>query len=87
MRTTLNVDDDVLEFAKHVADIRKVSIGEALSELARKGMTGPVGLKRDPVSGFWVMDVPDGAWQITSEDVQRALDDEDLEYGREFRKP
>jgi len=38
MRTTLNVDDDVLEFAKHVADIRKVSIGEALSELARPGL-------------------------------------------------
>jgi hypothetical protein len=86
MRTTLNVDDDVLEVAKSMAYVRQISVGEALSLLARRGMKTPVGLKRDPVSGFWVFDIPEGASRITSEDVQRALDSEDLESAESFRQ-
>jgi hypothetical protein len=86
MRTTLNVDDDILDVAKNIALVRQISVGQALSDLARRGMKTPVGLKRDPVSGFWVFDVPEGASRITSEDVQRALDSEDLESAESFRQ-
>ena len=86
MRTTLNVDDDILDVAKNIAFVRQISVGQALSDLARRGMKTPVGLKRDPVSGFWVFDVPEGASRITSEDVQRALDSEDLESAESFRQ-
>ena len=87
MRTTLNVDDDVLNAAKSLADIRQISIGQALSELARKGLNARLRMKRDTVSGFWIFDVPADTPKITPEDVQRALDAEDLQYAKYFRKP
>ncbi len=38
MRTTLQIDDDVLSVAKQLAAERNVSIGSVVSELARKGL-------------------------------------------------
>lgn len=38
MRTTLEIDDDVLQAAKEVADSRGVTAGKALSDLARIGL-------------------------------------------------
>jgi hypothetical protein len=87
MRTTLNVDDDVLEAAKGMAYIRQISIGEALSLLARRGMSARLGTRRDPVSGLLVFDTPDDALDITPEMVERAQELEDLEYAKYFRKP
>ena len=39
VRTTLDIDDDVLQAAKELADFRGLTAGKVLSELARKGMT------------------------------------------------
>jgi hypothetical protein len=87
MRTTLNVDDDVLEFAKSLAGGRQISVGQALSELARRGISTPLGMKKDAVSGFWTFETPAEAPKFGLEEVQRALDQEDLEYAKYFRKP
>ena len=38
MRTTLNVDDDVLRAAKEMARLRGSTAGAILSELAREGL-------------------------------------------------
>jgi hypothetical protein len=38
MRTTLDVDDDVLQAAKELAEMRRKTAGQILSELARKGL-------------------------------------------------
>ena len=86
MRTTLNIDDDVLEYAKSVAGGRQISIGQALSELARKGISAPVEMKKDPLSGFWTFEVPADAPKFGLEEVHRALEQDDLEYGKYFRK-
>lgn len=40
MRTTLNLDPDVLRAARHLARERGQSLGEVVSELARRGL-GP----------------------------------------------
>ena len=40
MRTTLDVDDDVLQAVKERARREKRSAGEVLSELAREALTG-----------------------------------------------
>lgn len=37
MRTTLNLDDDVLANARALAQERGISVGAALSDLARRG--------------------------------------------------
>jgi hypothetical protein len=39
MRTTLNIDDDVLAAAKELASMQRTSVGRALSVLARSAMT------------------------------------------------
>lgn len=41
MRTTLAIDDDVLSAAKAIARHRNQSIGQVVSELARKSLCPP----------------------------------------------
>jgi len=41
MRTTLEIEDDVLEVAKDVAQHQCLSLGKAVSLLIRKGIQGP----------------------------------------------
>lgn len=38
MRTTLDLDDDLVELARQLASQRKSSIGQVISELARKSL-------------------------------------------------
>lgn len=38
MRTTLDLDDDVLQAAKEIAAVRGTTAGNVVSELARKGL-------------------------------------------------
>ena len=40
MRTTINIAEDALIAARHVAQRERVSLGEAISELVRRGATG-----------------------------------------------
>jgi len=39
VRTTLDIDDDVLVAAKEIAAVNRSTIGKELSRLARKGLT------------------------------------------------
>lgn len=41
MRTTLDLDDDVLQAAKELAAIRGTTAGRVLSDLARKALAAP----------------------------------------------
>lgn len=41
VRTTLDIDADVLAAAKELADLRRTTAGKVLSELARKGLSQP----------------------------------------------
>jgi hypothetical protein len=41
MRTTLSIDDDVLLAAKAIAQQQRCSIGEVVSELARRALVRP----------------------------------------------
>ena len=43
MRTTLDIDDDVLAAAKDLAKVEGKTMGQIISELARKALTSPVG--------------------------------------------
>ena len=38
VRTTLRIDDDVLEAARCIADEAGISVGQAMSRLARRGL-------------------------------------------------
>ncbi len=41
MRTTLAIDDDVLDAAKKMADQQHRTVGDVISELARQALRGP----------------------------------------------
>ena len=41
MRTTVDIDDDVLQAAKELGIARRMTAGQVLSELARKGLERP----------------------------------------------
>ncbi|MBI3947633.1 MAG: antitoxin [Armatimonadetes bacterium] len=73
MRTTVTLDDDVLRAARSLARARSVSLGAALSELARRGLREDQTIVAD--DGLPVFRVPPGARPITLEDV-RKLEDE-----------
>jgi hypothetical protein len=85
MRTTLDVEPDVLDLAKSLADARRISVGKALSALARKGALATVPLSER--NGFSVFPVGDSQVKFGLEDVQATLDAEDARSGRDFLKP
>ena len=70
MRTTVTIDDDVLAVARALAERNGVSLGSALSELARRGFKGTTATRDD---GATVFPVTPDAEPITSEDVFRGL--------------
>ena len=41
MRTTLTLDDDLLEIARQMAEAQSKTIGEVVSSLLRKALTPP----------------------------------------------
>jgi O-acetyl-ADP-ribose deacetylase (regulator of RNase III) len=74
MRTTLNLDDDVLEILKEYAERRSVALGKAASELVRRGLAAP--LQTRMVNGFNTVVLPASSAKVTSEQVKRLLEDE-----------
>lgn len=73
MRTTLDIDDDVLQAAKEIAQARRKTAGEVLSDLARKGLEP----SRTPRIRNGVPLLPHVPGRIvTVEMVEAALDDE-----------
>lgn len=73
MRTTLDIDDDVVAAARELASAERRSLGSVISELARRGLTPA---KLDTDGDVPVIRVPAGAPPITPEMVLRALDED-----------
>jgi len=73
VRTTLQLDDDVVAAARELAAGERRSLGSVISELARRGLTPA----RVEVAGdLPVIRVPAGTPPITAEMVRRALDED-----------
>ena len=73
MRTTLNIDEDVVAVARQLAAGERRSLGSIISELARRGLT-PARVEAD--GGLPVIRVPAGTPPITPEMMRRALDED-----------
>jgi len=73
MRTTVTIDDDVLAVARALAERNRISLGSALSELARRGFRD-ARATTDSGDGSVFAVSPD-AEPITSDDVYRAMRD------------
>jgi hypothetical protein len=75
MRTTLNLDDDVVEMVRRYSEARSVALGKAASELVRRGFTAPAPTRI--VNGLVVFDLPPESPRITSERVKELLSEMD----------
>ena len=73
VRTTLEIDDDILDAARELSRARNESVGAVISTLARAGLR-PASV--DVVDGLPVIRAAATSPVITSEMVRRALDDE-----------
>jgi hypothetical protein len=73
VRTTLDLDDDVVAAARELAMTERRSLGSVISELARRGLTPA---QVEDVEGLPVIRVPVGTPPITPEMVRRALDED-----------
>lgn len=73
MRTTLDIDEDVLLAAKEIARERGTTAGKVISDLARRSLTRPVKFKKR--HGFPLFPVQPGAGVATLELVNRLRDE------------
>ena len=79
MRTTLNLDEEVLAFAQAHAKHEHISIGEAVSRLVREGIRArnrPPTRLPQPQSKYALL--PARAEVITSEHVRSLMDQEGI---------
>jgi hypothetical protein len=70
MRTTLQIDDDVLQTARSLAQLEHKTLGQVISELARQGLLPQS--RETNSSEFPVFEVPPDAAPITFEMVKQA---------------
>ncbi len=76
MRTTLIIDDDLLAAARSLARAKSGTIGQALCELARRGLDAIPRVRQSRRgTGFPVFSVPRGARPVTLDDVRRGEDE------------
>jgi hypothetical protein len=74
MRTTLSLDDDVLLAAKAQAERERRSLGEVVSDLARRGLS-PRPAERKTRNGITLLPRSEKGKPVTS-DIVRNLRDE-----------
>ncbi len=76
MRTTLDLDADVLEAARALATIRKQTMGAVISELARQSLQQPI-TERKMRDGVPVLPKPSSG-VTTNEFIHRLRDEEGI---------
>lgn len=74
MRTTLNLDDDVLDELKQYAEVRSLGLGKAASEILRRGFEAP--LQTRLVHGFHSVVLPAKSAKVSSDRIKQLLEDE-----------
>lgn len=73
MRTTVNLDDDVLRAVRSLAHERQASLGDVISTLVREALRPPERIGYD--SDFPVFVVREGTPPITPEMVETAQEE------------
>jgi hypothetical protein len=78
MRTTLDIDQDVLLAAKDIARRRKATAGKVLSELARRGLTQPPAGKgvAEPAGFYGFRPLPRRGGVVSNELINKLREDD-----------
>ena len=75
MRTTIDLDEDVLRLAKHLAEEREQSLGRVVSDLVRRGLQPP-GKVRTRRGAIPMLARKPGARPVTAQIVKELLETE-----------
>jgi hypothetical protein len=75
MRTTLDIDDDLLQAAKEIAGVRGKTAGQVVSELLRQALQGPPPAERAVRNGVPLIHRRPGAPVMTMALVNELRDD------------
>lgn len=78
MRTTLDIEDDVLQAVKELAQQEKSTAGRVISALARRGLMAPVTKTKLPQTRNGVPLLDSGGEVITLEHVRKIMDQEGI---------
>jgi len=81
VRTTIDLDDELLRTAKDIAAVRGETLSKVISELAWKGLRPEDRGHNGTRNGFPLLPVRPGALPVTPEHVAELLDRADLEIG------
>lgn len=79
MRTTLDIDDEVLRAAKAIARRRRTTAGAVISELARQALTGAPGQGQsvaEPEAFYGFRPLPAGNRVVSDDTVEQLREDE-----------
>ena len=71
MCLTLSIDDDAYLQAQTYADSQSLTLGQAVSQLIRRGTAEKLPLKQK--NGAWVFALPSGTPKVTARQVQDML--------------
>lgn len=75
MRTTLTIDDDVMDAARGLAERDRKTVGEVISQLARDALSAPK-VESSHRNGIPLLPIRDPSARITVELVNRLRDEE-----------
>ena len=73
MRTTLTIEDDAFAKAQAYANARALKLGQAVSELIRRGTADKLPMKQK--NGAWVFELPPGTPRVTAKQVKDMMDE------------
>jgi hypothetical protein len=73
MRTTLTLEDDAFATAQAYARARSLKLGQAVSDLIRRGSSQALPIKRR--GSVWVFELPPETPAVTSRQVRQMLDE------------
>ena len=76
MRTTLEIDDDVMLMAKEIARLKNERLGRVISDLARRGLVPETSPIVEIQGGIPVWVHARGAIPVTNEMVRNLAEDE-----------
>ena len=71
MRKTITIEDDAFATANAYAKARGLKLGQAISELIRRGTAKKMPLKQK--DGVWVFDLPAETPRVTARQVRQML--------------
>jgi hypothetical protein len=73
VRTTITIEDDAFAAAQAYAQARALKLGQAISDLIRRGSAERLPVKR--TGGVWVFDLPQDTPKVTSRQVKDMLEE------------